>query len=162
MVLACACLALALPARGLGQTVEIDLTSVTTIEDPHVVPHGSHPRKGDFVDFRDLLLNRGRAQFGKPAGKAVAWDEGLIWYTSATTRTIKVLVTFPLIGTILYSGPLVDHAGGAVVPIVRGTGAFKGARGSITIGAGAATAPNTLRVTVPGHPLDVTSGSPTA
>jgi hypothetical protein len=171
LVLASACLALALPlralalaqpTRALAETVEVDLTSLTTIEDPHLAPHGTHPGKGDFVDFRDLLLNRGHPQFGKPAGKPVAWDEGLIWYTSRTTRTIKVLVTFPDIGTILYSGPLVDGPGGAIVPIVRGTGAFKGARGTITIGAGSGSAPNTIHLRVPGHPLDITSGSPAA
>jgi hypothetical protein len=161
MLLACACLALALPSSGLAERVEIQLTSLTTIEDTHLVPNTeTHPRKGDFIDFRDLLYNRGRAQFGKGAGKAVAWDEGLVLYTSAKTRTIKVLLTFPELGTLLYQGPLTD--GDVVVPIVRGTGAFKGAKGTITIGPGANTAANTIDLTVPGNPIDITSGSPAA
>jgi hypothetical protein len=161
IVLACVCLGLALPSNGLAERVKIQLTSLTTIEDTHLEPHvTSHPAKGDFIDFRDLLYNRGRAQFGKAAGKAVAWDEGLVFYTGAKTRTIKVLLTFPELGTLLYQGPLTD--GPVTIPIVRGTGAFKGAKGTITIGPGANTVSNTIDVTVPGNPIDITSGSPAA
>ena len=107
-LLACACLVLVLPAGALPlagtsgaaslaraeagsagratfkQTVTIELTSLTMIESQHLEPPRDRPRKGDYIAFRDLLLNRHAAQFGKKAGKAVAWDEGIVIYTSAT------------------------------------------------------------------------------
>jgi hypothetical protein len=158
-LLACACLALALPGAAIAETVTITLTSWTTIETQHLVPHHTNkPQKGDFIDFRDLLLNRAKAQFGKKPGHAVAWDEGLVRYTSATSTSIIVLVTFPDVGTITYAGPLVsDKHGDQVVPITAATGAFKGARGTVMIGPGANTAPNTFHFTIPGNGLDISS-----
>jgi hypothetical protein len=163
-VFVCACLALAFPLGARAETVTIVLTSWTTIEDQHLAPHAaSHPAKGDFIDFRDLLVNRGRSQFGRPPDRAVAWDEGLVQYTGKTTSTMKVLVTFPGLGTMLYEGPQVQQANGdTVLPIVRGTGAFKGVKGTVTIGPGANTAPNTFRITVPGDGINLGSGAPVA
>jgi hypothetical protein len=182
-LLACACLMLVLPAGALPlagtsgaaslaraeagsagratfkQTVTIELTSLTMIESQHLEPPRDRPRKGDYIAFRDLLLNRHAAQFGKKAGKAVAWDEGIVIYTSATGTKIHVLATFPGLGTISYEGPLFPDAhGDSVVPIIAGSGAFKGARGTVTIGSGRDSSPNTFHLTVPGHPIDVTSG----
>jgi len=133
-VLACALLALALPSVARAETISFELTSWTTIETQHLIPHHtSKPQKGDFIDFRDLLLNRGKALFGKKPGHAVAWDEGLVRYTSDTTTTIIVLVTWPGLGTITYQGRLQpDSKGNEVVPITAGTGAFKGAHGTVT------------------------------
>lgn len=157
-VLLCACLALLVPGSALGQTVTITLTSLTMLENQQLLKPTNTPRKGDKIEFRDLLLNRGRAQFGRHNGRAVAWDEGIVRYTSATETSILVLATFPGLGTITYQGPLrADRNGNSVVPIVHGTGVFKGARGTVTIGRGAESAPNTFKVTVPGHPIDLTS-----
>jgi len=162
-MVACACLALALPSIACAETLTIELTSWTTIETQHLLPHTTTPRKGDFIDFRDLLLNRGKAQFGRPSGKAVAWDEGLVRYTSSTATTIMVLVTFPGLGTILYAGTeLKQQNGDEILPIVHGTGAFKGAKGTVTIGPGANTSPNTFRVTIPGNGIDISSGAQAA
>lgn len=182
-VIACACLGLALPAGALPQrstsaaaaagrsqtaaagastakqTVTITLTSLTMIETQHLEPPRDKTRKGDFIAFRDLLLNRGAAQFGKKPGKAVAWDEGLVMYTSATATTIHVRAIFPGLGTITYKGPVLPDAhGNSVVPIIAGSGAFKGARGTVTIGPGRDSSPNIFHLTVPGHPIDLSSG----
>ncbi len=159
-VLAGALLALVLPSGARAQRIVFELTSWTTIETQHLIPHHtSKPQKGDFIDFRDLLLNRGKALFGKKPGRAVAWDEGLVRYTSDTTTSIIVLVTWPGLGTITYQGALrPDSKGDQVVPITAGSGAFKGARGTVTIGPGANTAPNTFRITIPGNGVDIKSG----
>ena len=182
-VLACACAVLAAPVAALSkdgggrgaasteasveaagaatrqESVTIRLTSVTMIATQHLKPPRDRPRKGDFIDFRDLLVNRGLAQFGKKPGKAVAWDEGLIFYTSATSTEIQVRVTFPGLGTITYEGLVVSDAhGNSVVPVIAGTGAFKGARGTVTIGSGTGSSPNTFRLVLPGHPIDLSSG----
>lgn len=151
----------AVVARAERETerVTIKLTSLTMLETQHVEPPRAKPHKGDYIAFRDLLVNRGTAQFGRGAGKPVAWDEGLIAYTSASASTIHVLVTFPDLGTITYKGPLVSDAhGDSVIPITDGTGAFEGAHGTVTIGPGSATSANTFEVTVPGHPIEIGSG----
>ena len=60
--------------------------------------------------------------------------------------------SFPGIGTITYTGifkTLKD--GSAVFPITGGTGGFKGATGTVTIGPGTATAANIYVVNVPHH-----------
>ena len=89
----------------------------------------------------------------------MAWDEGLVLYTSATTTEIHVRATFPGLGTITYRGPVVsDVHGHSVVPVIAGTGAFKGVRGTVTIGSNADRSPNTFRLVLPGHPIELASG----
>jgi hypothetical protein len=106
---------------------------------------------GDSVAFKDLLLNRSR-QFGKGTGRPVAYDAGMITYTSRTARRLSATATFPGIGTISHSGPVVERKDGTtVVPITGGTGGFRGATGTVTIGKGESKAPNTYGVTVPHH-----------
>jgi hypothetical protein len=160
LVAVCALAALGVPSVALAEHVTITLTSLTTIENQQLVRGTSHPTKGDLIAFRDLLINRNRAQFGKPDGKAVAWDEGIVRYTSPTLETIHVRVTFPFLGTFDYEGPL-DRGphGTSVVPIIAATGAFKGAAGTVTIGAGSGNAPNTFKLTLPGDPISVSSAA---
>jgi hypothetical protein len=158
LVTLCALAALGVPAAALAEHVTITLTSLTTIENQQLVRSSSHPTKGDQIEFRDLLLNRNRAQFGKPDGKAVAWDEGIVRYTSPTLEMIHVRVTFPFLGTFDYEGPLNSGPHGtSIVPIIAATGAFKGAAGTVTIGPGTGSAPNTVTLTLPGNPISVSS-----
>ena len=151
-------LALALSMGVQAQTVKIRLTSLTTI----LVQHDTKPKgkanKGDSIDFKDLLLNS-VPQFGKAKGKAVAWDEGEVLYTSATTRKIKVIATFPGVGSITYVGVFASNrVTSTVARIVGGTGGFKGATGTVTIGSGARKAPNIFVVSVP-HTIDISTGA---
>jgi hypothetical protein len=138
------------------QTVTIQLTSVITQRTDHdVLPKGKL-NKGDYVGFRDLLLNR-RIQFGKKTGLPVGYDVGTLTSTGGSKTWIKVRAVFPKIGTITYSGPFVTGKDGTtVVPITGGTGGFEGATGTVVIGKGETKSPNTYIVTVP-HPLDLNS-----
>ena len=67
-VAAAACLSALLVVSGAeargAQTVKIELTSVITQRADHDLPPKGKLNRGDFVGFRDLLLNR-KAQFGK-------------------------------------------------------------------------------------------------
>jgi hypothetical protein len=151
---ALAVLALVLTPAAQAQTVTIQLTSLTTIVLPHDLAPKGKPNKGDSIDFKDLLTNR-TAQFGKQKGKPVAYDVGRIVYTSPKDTRITVIATFPGLGTITYRGPFETRKdGNTVLQISGGTGAFKGATGTVTIGNGATTAPNTYVVHLR-HPLDI-------
>jgi hypothetical protein len=137
-----------------AQTLTIEVTSLTTQVKAHDLTPKGKPNKGDTIAFKDLLMNR-KPQFGKKQGKPVAYDAGVMTYTSNKDTKIFVKATFPGIGTITFSGPFVTQTNGnTVIPITGGTGAFKGATGTVTIGPGATAAPNIYVVTVP-HPLDI-------
>jgi hypothetical protein len=139
-----------------AQTVTIQLTSVITQRTDHDLPPKGRLNKGDFVGFRDLLLNR-KAQFGKKPGRPVGYDLGTMTSTGGSKTKIRVKAVFPKIGTITCSGPFVTRKDGTtVVPITGGTGGFKGATGMVVIGAGESKSPNTYIVTVP-HALDLNS-----
>ena len=140
-------------ARGT-QTVTIQLTSLITQRADHDLPPKGKLNKGDFVGFKDLLLNR-KAQFGKKVGLPVGYDVGTMTSTGGAKTKINVKAVFPKIGTITYSGPFVTRKDGTtVVPITGGTGGFKGATGTVVIGSGETRSPNTYIVTVP-HALDI-------
>lgn len=144
------------------ERLTIRLSSMTTLEDQHLLPHTTKPVKGDTIDFRDLLLNR-VPQFGKATGRAVAWDVGIVRYTSAATTTIDVVAVFPELGSVRYGGPVVPDAhGDSVLTVTNGTGAFKGVTGTVTVGPGAETAANTFRLRIPGGGVDLSSPSPAA
>jgi hypothetical protein len=145
--------ALAVPAAAEAAVVKIQLTSETTV----VLQHDTKPKgkanKGDSIDFKDLLLNR-VAQFGKAKGQPVAYDVGHLVYRSATDRRITVTATFPGLGTITYVGDFTNASSGTtVVKITGGTGGFKGAKGTVTIGPGNKAA-NIYVVTLP-HAINI-------
>jgi hypothetical protein len=96
-------LALLMTSGAQAQTVTIQVTSLITMRRDHDRAPKGKVNKGDSVDFRDVLVNL-KAQFGKKAGIAVAYDVGTMTYTSGTTTRITVKATFPKIGTITYSG----------------------------------------------------------
>jgi hypothetical protein len=142
-------------ARG-AQTVTIQLTSLITQRADHDLPPKGKLNKGDYVGFKDLLLNR-KAQFGKKVGLPVGYDVGTLTSTGGTRTRIAVKAVFPKIGTITYSGPIVTRKDGTtVVPITGGTGGFAGATGTVVIGSGQTKSPNTYIVTVP-HAIDLNS-----
>ncbi len=147
-------LTLAVSATAQAQTVTIEVTSLTTQITPHDIKPKNKANKGDSINFKDLLINK-RLQFGKKKGKPVAYDVGVLRYTSATRTTMSVTAIFPGVGTISYKGEFNPDRKSNVLPITRGTGGFKGVKGTVTIGAGATTAPNIYRLTVPGHPIDI-------
>jgi hypothetical protein len=155
-VLLAVALALAAAAGASAQELKLEVTSVTTVATPHDTAPKGRANKGDRIVFRDLLLNR-KPQFGKQTGKPVAYDVGTMTYTSASDTTIDVVATFPGIGTIHFAGPFrTARDGTTAIPVVDGTGAFKGVTGTVTIGKGATRAPNIFQIRVP-RKLDVTA-----
>ncbi len=153
LALALASAALVVAASAQAATVKIQLTSQTTLIQTHDTKPKGKVNKGDSIDFKDLLYNR-VAQFGKKKGQPVAYDVGRIVYRSLTDRRITVTATFPGVGTISYVGDFTNNSGSTtVVHITGGTGAFKGAKGTVTIGPGAKAA-NIYVVTVP-HPVNI-------
>ena len=150
-VAAVAGLVFAVAPAAQAQTLTIEVTSVPTQAKVHDRAPQGKLNAGDSIAFRDLLLNR-KPQFGKKVGKPVAYDAGTIMYTSRTARRISAKATFPGIGTISYAGRVVERRDGTtVVPITGGTGGFRGATGTVTIGRGESKAPNTYVITVPHH-----------
>src|SRR5262249_17396460 len=104
-----------------SQTVTIQLTSLITQRTDHDLPPKGKLNKGDFVGFRDLLLNR-KTQFGKKPGLPVGYDVGTMTSTGGAKTKVSVKAVFPKIGTITYAGPFVTRKDGTtVVPITGGT-----------------------------------------
>src|SRR5919198_52564 len=86
--------------------------------------------KGDVVRQRTRLVNAS-PQFGKPAGAVVGYDESVVRLTSATRATVDVVVHLPG-GTIHAHGSIAIDRTVTTIPVVSGTGAFAGARGTGT------------------------------
>ena len=137
--------ALALPSFDAGAAPPpkvIRLTAVTTLVRRHdVKPTGASP--GDTILDQDKVLNAAR-QFGKPVGAVVGSDTGTFRYGSSSI-TFSGTVTLPggklvIKGTVEFHGTMQF-----VVPVTGGTGAFKGAHGTLTVVSGA-TAKRALNV----------------
>ena len=142
LVLVLACTAAA-SATG-DRTMVIRLKSLTV----RIVPTDLPPKglsKGDSYQGRFRLLNV-VPQFGRKAGAAVGEEDEKLTLTSADTAVVVGTVTLPG-GTLVYRGG--GRIGSSVpIPVVRGTGRFAGARGTLTVGGG--TSPlNTYRLTLP-------------
>jgi hypothetical protein len=143
-------LALALPAVAQAQKVRITVMSYVTLQQVKDSPPLKKTNAGDAVEYKDLLVNV-KAQFGKKAGKPVAYDDGIITYKGKSKpQVIYGVATFPGIGTLIYRGAMMDAGhGSTVVKVTGGTGGFKGARGTLTLGPGTQKSLNTYRVTIP-------------
>lgn len=142
----------AVPAAQGATTVTLVFTSYTTVTKTHDVPPRGKPNRGDKIEFKDLLVATDN-QLGKKKGKPIGFDAGTVLYTSPTTQTIEGLTTFPGIGTLTFGGEMKSLKDGTVhVPVIKGTGSFKGAKGTLIIGEGSQKAPNTYVLRLP-HPL---------
>jgi hypothetical protein len=136
-----------------GATVTLTFTSYTTVTETHDTAPRGKVNKGDSIDFKDLLVTTSDNQLGKKKGRPVGYDAGTVLYTSANTQSIEGVTTFPGIGTVTFRGAMKTMKDGTVhVPVIRGTGSFKGATGTLIIGAGNQKAPNTYMLQLP-HPL---------
>jgi hypothetical protein len=126
------------------KTMVIRLQSVTvTTSVKDVPPKG--PSKGDVYTGRFRLLNV-VPQFGKKAGAAVGTERSSLTLTSRTAAVIRGVVDLPG-GTLVYSGRG-TLGSSSPIPVIRGTGQFAGAHGTLTVGSG--TSPlNTYRLTLP-------------
>jgi hypothetical protein len=151
--LAVAGFAWAAPGAQGATSVTIVFTSYTTITKTHDVPPRGKPNRGDKIEFKDLLVATDN-QFGRrKKGKPVGYDAGTVYYTSPQRQRIEGLTTIPGVGTLTFGGEMKQLKDGTVhVPIIKGTGSFKGAKGTLIIGEGSQKAPNTYALTLP-HPI---------
>jgi hypothetical protein len=153
--------ALAVPAAAQAQTVTIRLTSLTALTRIRDTAPLRKLNKGDAQEFKDLLVNV-VPQFGKAKGKPVAYDSGIITYEGAKKlQRIHGVINFTTIGTLTYAGPMRPAKNGnTVVRVTGGTGDFKGAHGTLTIGPGERKALNIYRVVVPNGHVQIGGGGP--
>lgn len=141
----------ATPAAQASSSVTLVFTSYTTITKTHDTAPRGKPNAGDTIEFKDLLVAVS-TQLGKK-GKPVGYDAGMVKYTSKTAQEIEGVTTFPGIGTVTFEGVMKTGKDGKTrVPVIKGTGSFKGARGMLIIGIGEQKAPNTYVLRLP-HPL---------
>jgi hypothetical protein len=137
------------PAAQASTPVKLVFTSYTTVTQTHDTSPQGRANRGDSIDFKDLLVTTSQ-QLGKAKGNPIGYDAGTVVYTSRTDQKIKGVTTLPGFGTVSFAGSMKMRKDGTVhVPIVSGTGAFRGARGVLIIGKGDQTAPNTYVLTLP-------------
>jgi hypothetical protein len=91
------------------------------------------PSVGDRTLERTRLFNEVR-QWGKPAGAVVGRDQATFTLTSRTTVTVDGVAFLPG-GTLVLRGRLRTDPGrqAIVAPVVRGTGDYVGAHGSVRV-----------------------------
>jgi hypothetical protein len=141
--------ALAAGPAHAATSVSYVFTSYTTVTKTFDTAPRGKANKGDRIEFKDLLVTTAD-QLGKKKGKAIGYDAGTVLYTSATTQTISGTTTFPGIGTLTFKGAMAAAKDGTVhVPVIGGTGSFKGAKGTLIIGEGQNKAPNTYVLKLP-------------
>jgi hypothetical protein len=105
--------------------------------------------EGDTVASRDRLLNATR-QFGLRSGARIGSDHGRFTYTSTHSASYSGEASLPG-GTLTLRGVVLVRADGELmIPIVGGSGRYKGATGFLTIGPGKHRALNTYELTIPG------------
>jgi hypothetical protein len=105
--------------------------------------------EGDTVDSRDRLLNATK-QFGLRSGARVGSDHGRFTYTSTHSASYSGEASLPG-GTVTVRGTVLVRADGQLmIPVVGGSGKYKGATGFLTIGPGKKRAVNTYELTMRG------------
>jgi hypothetical protein len=157
LALALVSTALVLTASAQAAKIKFTVNSVTIVEQQHDTTPKGKINKGDWILFKDLLLNAVE-QFGVAKGKPIAYDVGKLVYRSTSDRRFTVTATFPHVGTITYVGDFLDsNKGVTVAQITGGTGGFKGVKGTVTIGNGT-KAPNIYDITVP-RPVNIGSST---
>jgi hypothetical protein len=133
------------------KSLTLHVTSVVT----STKAHSRTPKQttaGDRVVFTDRLLNATSGQFGKDTNAVVGTDEGTMTFTSKTTARLDGVAHLPD-GDIRFSGAVTVLADKSVtVPVVGGTGTYKHATGTLLVGAGTKTSPNTYRLVIDGIP----------
>jgi hypothetical protein len=140
------------PSAVGATSVTLVFTSYTTVTKTHDKPPRGRANAGDSIEFKDLLVATDN-QLGKRKGKPVGYDLGTVKYTSGSAQSIEGKTTIPGYGTLTFGGEMKQMKDGTVhVAILRGTGSFKGVRGTLIIGEGEAKAPNTYVLQLR-HPL---------
>ena len=110
-------------------------------------PPKTRANKGDVVYIRDVLRNQ-VTQFGKPKGALVGHDSAVFRLVSATRARMTAKVTLPG-GTLTVKGQIIGTTSSGVIPVVAGTGAFAGARGTCSVRDGTGYSINVYRLRLP-------------
>ena len=133
------------------RSMTIKVLSLTRVSIPHDTPPKGKENRGDYIEYRDLLLTVGPLFGKKQANQPVGWDKGTLTYTSATAARVIGQAVFPGHGKIKFKGVMKPIGGGSTqVKVTGGSGKFVGARGVLIIGPGDQRALNTFRLTLPG------------
>lgn len=126
--------------------VEVVLVSIT-LRTSHTDRSPKGASRGDTIHVYDRLVNVA-SQFGKEIGARVGTDKGTFTYTSETAARYDGWCSLPG-GTLILHGPVRMASGGVeVIPVVGGTGKYRGANGALRIGAGQHVVRNTYEFTV--------------
>ena len=143
-------------AAGTAVAAPPGLTTIRVVSvSMQFVEHDTPPKgasKGDSVVYRDRLVNAVR-QFGRKRGAVVGRDRGTMTYTSRDSARFDGVATLPG-GTLRLTGPVRALAnGGLVIPIDGGSGRYKHAAGTLTVGPGKDRALNTYEITLAALPV---------
>ena len=137
-------------AAQAATSVTLVFTSYTTVTKTHDNPPRGKANAGDKIEFKDLLVATDNQLGKKKKGKPVGYDAGIVLYTSPTKQKIEGVTTIPGVGTLTFGGEMKTMKDGTVrVPVLKGTGSFKGAKGVLIIGEGSQKAPNTYVLRLP-------------
>jgi hypothetical protein len=108
--------------------------------------------KGDTVRFQDTLVNAA-AQFGRKKGARVGSDSGTMTFTGPGSARFDGRAVLPG-GTLTLRGAVVSVGNRSItIPVVGGTGRFRGAKGHLLVGPGEKRSPNTYTLTLPLAPV---------
>jgi hypothetical protein len=133
------------------KSLTLRVTSVVTSTKAHAKSH-NQPTAGDRVEFTDKLLNASSGQFGKGQNEVVGSDAGTMTFTSRTTARLDGVAHLPD-GDIRFDGDVTVLADRSVVVAVSGgTGTYEHATGTLVVGTGTKSSPNTYRLVVEGIP----------
>jgi allene oxide cyclase-like protein len=141
--------AFVVPGAAQAETLTIQVTSVV-VKFTSLDRNPKGTSAGDRVVQRNKLLNTVR-QFGKVKGTHVGSDEGTITFTSAHSERYDGVARLPG-GMLKVKGVVRLLVGGGIrIPVVGGTGRYKGATGMLYVGEGENRALNVYRITLPGN-----------
>jgi hypothetical protein len=150
VLLAATCVPAAAPAAS-GKKMTITILSLTRVTVPHDLAPKGRENKGDYIEYKSLLLTVGPLFGKKKKNQPIGWEAGIQTYTSATTARVKGVATFPGQGKIRFNGPMKELKNGKISVRIRGgTGKFAGATGVLLIGPGELQSVNTYRLVIPG------------
>jgi hypothetical protein len=131
--------------------VTIQVLSVTRVSIPHDLAPKGRENRGDYLEFKDLLVTIGPLFGRKHKNEPVGWDQGTQTYTNTTDARMVGVATFPGQGLIRFKGMMKPLPKGAnSVPVVGGTGKFSGARGVLVMSAGQDKSVNTFHLVLRG------------
>jgi hypothetical protein len=137
-------------SQSQDRKMTITIVSRTQVAMPHDLAPKGRENKGDWIQYKALLLTVGPLFGKRHKNLPVGFEAGTQTYTNATDARLRGKTTFPGQGTIRFRGMMKDLPNGRIsVRVVGGTGKFAGAKGVLIIGPGEMQSVNTYRLTIP-------------